>query len=348
MGELITLAPWVFYVGATLFGLLVGSFLNVVIYRLPIMMQRQWDAELLAWQSHKAEIANGEAAQRAANDSIYADPDETMTTRVLDDATLQNAAHLQAVAESDEAIKAAPAEASPETFNLATPRSACPNCQRPITALENIPILSWLALRGRCRGCANPISARYPLVEALTGVLTLAVALRFGIGVEAIAAIVLTWYLIALSGIDIDHQLLPDTMTLPLLWMGLLISLFDVSGATRLFIAPGDAIVGALAGYLVLWSVYQLFRLLTGKEGMGYGDFKLLAALGAWLGWQYLPLIIILSALVGSVYGITMIVLRQRSRGVPMPFGPWLAMAGWLVLMYGERINTWYFELLGL
>jgi leader peptidase (prepilin peptidase)/N-methyltransferase len=315
-------------IGAALvLGLIVGSFLNVVIYRLPIMMQRQWDADVAHWQAERSAI---EPTDAAALPAAPGDDDAHVASDIVSDALPDTEA-------VDEPV-----------FNLAQPRSACPRCGRPIRALENIPVISWLGLRGRCRGCAEPISVRYPLVELLTGLLTLAVALRFGIGVEALAAMLLTWYLVALSGIDIDHQLLPDSMTLMLLWIGLFLSLFNVAGAERLFIEPADAIAGALAGYLALWLVYQAFRLVTGKEGMGYGDFKLLAALGAWLGWQLLPLIIILSALVGSVYGIAMIVLRRRQRGVPMPFGPWLAMAGWLVLMYGDRLNGWYFELMGL
>ncbi len=325
MIEIFQLVPWLWWLAAALTGLVVGSFLNVVIYRLPVMLQRDWDAQLAEWQAER------EADATAPHDD-GAPPDAA----AIIDAATADAASADAVGDT------------PERFNLATPRSACPHCGHRITALENIPVLSWLALRGRCRGCGTRISARYPLVELLTGALTLAVALRFGPGVEAAAAALLTWYLIALAGIDIDHQLLPDALTLPLLWLGLTLSLFDPAGAGTLFITPADAIAGALAGYLSLWLVYHAFRLATGKEGMGYGDFKLLAALGAWLGWQALPMVILVSAFVGAVFGLSMIAINRARRGVPIPFGPWLAMAGWLVLMYGDTMNRWYFSLLGL
>ncbi len=324
MIETFQLVPWLWWLAAALAGLVVGSFLNVVIYRLPVMLEHDWDAQLAEWQ-----------AEREGDD------DETPVEPVSAEVDVG----LAEVVDAD----AAPATPAPvERFNLATPRSACPQCGHQITALENIPVISWLALRGRCSGCGTRISARYPLVELLTGVLTLAVALRFGPGFEACAAALLTWFLIGLSGIDIDHQLLPDSMTLPLIWIGLGLSLFDPAGASTLFIAPQDAIAGAIAGYLCLWIVYHGFRLVTGKEGMGYGDFKLIAALGAWLGWQSLPMIVLVSAFLGSVFGLSMIALNRTRRGVPMPFGPWLAMAVWLVLMYGDVMNRWYFSLIGL
>ena len=311
MIEIFQQVPWLWWIAAALAGLTVGSFLNVVIYRVPVMLERQWDAQLAEWQAERA--GSGEA-----------------------DTPGKNAAAAEA------------AKAPVERFNLATPRSSCPKCGHRITALENIPVISWLVLRGRCSGCGTRIGARYPLVELLTGVLTLAVALRFGPGAEAFAAALLTWFLIAMAGIDIDHQLLPDSMTLPLLWIGIGLSLFEPAGATTLFIAPSDAIAGAMAGYLSLWLVYHGFRLATGKEGMGYGDFKLLAALGAWLGWQALPMVVLMSAVVGAVFGIAMIAISRAQRGVPIPFGPWLAMAGWLVLMYGDEISRWYFNLIGM
>lgn len=229
-----------------------------------------------------------------------------------------------------------------QPFNLSQPASHCPQCNHKIRAWENIPVLSWLLLKGRCSQCKNTISPRYPLVEAVTGVLSLVVAHHFGVTWTALAALILTWALITLSMIDFDVQLLPDNITLPFLWLGLLLSL------TAIFTEPRTAILGAAAGYLSLWSVYQLFKRLTGKEGMGYGDFKLLAMLGAWLGWQYLPQIIMLSALVGAVVGILLIVLRGRDRNIPIPFGPYLAAAGWISLMWGEQINQAYLRWSGL
>lgn len=262
-------------------GLLIGSFLNVVVYRTPIILDRQWRRQC-----------------------------DELTGR-----------------ETPEAPR----------FNIVVPRSACPACKAPVKAIHNVPVLSWLALRGKCASCKAKISARYPLVELLTGVLSAGVAWKFGFGSQLGAALVLTWFLIALTFIDFDTQLLPDALTLPLLWLGLAAS---VLGYTP--IEPRNAIIGALAGYLSLWSVYHLFKLATGKEGMGYGDFKLLAALGAWLGWQMLVPIILLSAAVGAMTGITLIVVRGRDRNVPMPFGPFLAAAGWIALMWGPAIVGGY------
>ena len=273
-----------------LFGLLIGSFLNVVIHRVPVMLERGWRRECLALDG-----------------------------------------------------KEPPPE---EPYDLVRPRSACPKCKAPITALQNIPVLSWLALKGRCAGCSTPISKRYPLVELFTALLSAAVAWRFGASWTTAAALVLTWFLIALAFIDIDTQLLPDNMTLPLLWLGLLTALLlPVVTGGRLPVDLRSAVIGAIAGYLSLWSVYQLFKLLTGKEGMGYGDFKLLAALGAWLGWQMLLPIIISAAAVGALLGILAIVLRQRDKGVPMAFGPYLAASGWLMLMFGPALLDSYLSL---
>lgn len=290
MLDLLAAHPALFVAVAVVVALLVGSFLNVVIHRLPIMMERDWRTQ---------------CEELAASGS----PD------------------------------------LPEgRFDLVVPRSRCPHCGAAITALENIPLVSYLALGGKCASCREAISPRYPAVEALTAVSTGLVAWRFGLGWEAAAAILLTWSLIAVAFIDLDHQLIPDSMSLPLVWAGLTLSLFHpLQGAEVLFIAPSTAIVGGLAGYLSLWSVYHLFRLATGKEGMGYGDFKLLAALGAWLGWQQLPMIIILSALVGAALGIALIVLRGRDRNIPMPFGPFLAAAGWLAMMWGDELADWWF-----
>ncbi len=293
MLELMQASPATFIVVAGLAGLLVGSFLNVVIHRLPIMMQRDWQAECAALNE-----------QEPPQQPVY---------------------------------------------NLVVPRSACPKCEHQITALENIPVISYLFLKGKCSGCGNPISARYPLVELFTGIVTAVVAWRFGAGYEAMAAILLTWALVALSGIDFDTQLLPDSITLPLLWLGLLLSLGHQSvPAETLFISPSNAIIGAAAGYLSLWSVYQVFKLATGKEGMGYGDFKLLAVLGAWLGWIYLPMVILLSAVVGAIVGISLIVFTRHGREVPIPFGPYLAAAGWVALVFGEPILKAYLQFTGM
>jgi leader peptidase (prepilin peptidase)/N-methyltransferase len=229
-----------------------------------------------------------------------------------------------------------------EVYNLNTPASRCPNCQHKIRPWENIPVISWLFLKGRCSNCQNPISVRYPIIEAVSGLLSLWVAFHFGFTWETLAALLLTWSLIALTMIDFDVQLLPDNITLPFLWVGLLVN------TGGLFTDLESAVIGAIAGYMVLWSVYQLFKKLTGKEGMGYGDFKLLAMLGAWLGWQYLPQIILLSALVGAVVGILLIVVRGRDRNIPIPFGPYLAAAGWISLMWGAQINEAYLRWSGL
>lgn len=289
MAELLTQSPEVFVAVAFLFALLVGSFLNVVIYRLPIMMYREWHEQCKELQ------------------------------------------------------EADTPELPEQPFNLVVPCSACPNCGNQITALQNIPVISYLFLRGRCAGCRQAISKRYPLVEILTAALAAICALRMGFGFEAVMAIGLTFTLVAISLIDYDHQLIPDSIVIPLLWVGLAMSLFhDEVGGTFLFVSPVDSIIGAIAGYLSLWSVYKVFKLITGKEGMGYGDFKLLAALGAWLGWQSLHLVILLSAVVGALFGIAMIVFRGRDRQLPIPFGPYLAAAGWVTMLWGEQIWTAY------
>ena len=263
-----------------LFSLLVGSFLNVVIHRLPKMMETEWHAQC-------AEL-RGET----------------------------------------------PAASPP--YNLALPRSACPHCGHQITALENIPVLSWLWLRGRCSSCSASISSRYPLVELFTALLSAAAAWKWGLSVQTGGALLLIWTLVALAFIDLDTTLLPDSLTQPLLWLGLLFNLNATY--TRL----PDAVMGAMAGYLVLWSVYWLFKLATGKEGMGYGDFKLLAALGAWLGWQMLPVTLLLSSVVGAAVGIAMIVLVKHDRRVPIPFGPYLAGGGLVALFFGTDLTQAY------
>ncbi|MEN8180874.1 MAG: A24 family peptidase, partial [Pseudomonadota bacterium] len=236
--------------------------------------------------------------------------------------------------------ESSPSEEKP--FNLNHPASHCPACGQGIKPWENVPILSWLFLKGRCSNCGVSISLRYPIVEAMTATLSLVVAYYFGVSWETLGALVLTWALISLSLIDFDVQLLPDSITLPFVWLGLLLSLFGIFTDTH------SAIIGALAGYLSLWSVFQIFKLLTGKEGMGYGDFKLLAMLGAWLGWQYLPQIIMLSALVGAVVGLSLILMRGRDKNIPIPFGPYLATAGWISLIWGDAINHAYLTWSGL
>jgi leader peptidase (prepilin peptidase)/N-methyltransferase len=281
-----------------LIGLIVGSFLNVVIYRLPIILEREW-------RSQAADVLAGGLAPAS--------------------------------------------EPANKHFTLSTPRSTCPNCKAPITAWQNIPIVSWLVLRGRCASCKTKISVRYPLVELATGVLSAWVAWHFGFGMPAACALLVTWSLIALTGIDIDHQLLPDNITLPLMWAGLVATVaIGPSVGAALPVSPKDAVIGAAAGYLSLWLVFHSFKLVTGKEGMGYGDFKLFAALGAWLGWKLLPLVIILSAATGAVLGLLMIALRGRDRSAPMPFGPYLAAAGWLAMMYGDSLVNGYLRVSGL
>ena len=230
---------------------------------------------------------------------------------------------------------------APDGYTLALPRSACPSCGHAIGALENLPVVSWLWLRGRCAGCGTAISPRYPVVEATTALMTFVVLWMVGVNAAGLAAVLLTWWLIPLALIDADTYYLPDAMTLPLLWLGLLLN------TQAVLVDLESAVWGAIAGYLSLWSVFQLFKLLTGKEGMGFGDFKLLAALGAWLGWQSLPTIVILSSFVGAVVGIALIALAGRDRARPIPFGPYLAAAGWLTLVWGEDIRRFYFGILG-
>lgn len=280
--------PASFAAAAALFGLIVGSFLNVVIFRLPVALEREW-------RSQCAQLLN-------------------CTNQPLP--------------------PAAP-------FNLLVPRSHCPTCGHIIGVLENVPLLSYLWLRGRCSACGARISLRYPTVEILSAVLAAMVAWRFGFGPEAAGGLILTWVLIVLGFIDIDHQLLPDNITLPFLWMGLGLNLFG------LYASLEASLLGAMAGYGILWSVYQLFRLVTGKEGMGFGDFKLMAMLGAWLGWQALPVIVLLSSVVGAIVGVTLVWIRKREKNAPIPFGPYIAIAGWIALMWGNELTHWYLDLSG-
>ncbi|BBN82710.1 type 4 prepilin-like proteins leader peptide-processing enzyme [Pseudoalteromonas sp. A25] len=279
---------WFFYLVVGMVSLCIGSFLNVVIYRLPKILHQQWrnECELLVNDNSATEQQNTNAS----------------------------------------------------TFNLATPSSHCPSCNAKIKPWQNIPLLSWLILRGRCSQCQTAISVRYPLIELGTAISSLFIAWYFGPTPQTALYLVLTWTLIALIFIDIDHMLLPDQLTLPLLWLVLIASTFNLT------IAPSEAIVGAAVGYLSLWSVYWLFKLATGKEGMGYGDFKLLAVFGALLGWQAILTIVLLSSLVGAVIGSIQLVIQGKDKSTPIPFGPYLAIAGWLTLLYGEAIVDWYFS----
>jgi len=280
--------PWLFYSSVLFFGLCVGSFLNVVAYRLPLMMERDWKHECHEFlEQHAPDI-----------------------------------------------------EPRLSSLNLATPASACPNCGHNLRAWENIPVLSYLFLKARCSSCGEKISIQYPLVELFTGIASLVVAQTFGASLQTLAALFFTWVLIALTLIDLKKQLLPDNMTLPLLWLGIFLSFFN------LFTDLNSSVIGAMAGYLILWSVYHLFKLLTKKEGMGFGDFKLLAALCAWTGFGYLPQIILISSVVGTIAGITMLVVGKTKQQQPIPFGPYLAVAGWIALLWGDRINTAYLAFL--
>jgi len=284
-----------------LFGLIVGSFLNVVIYRLPKMLDRQWRAQ---------------CAELEAADAAHREPSHTSE---------------QGGAQHETALQE-------RAFNLVTPRSACPHCHSPIAARHNVPVLGWLWLRGRCAHCSERISVRYPLVELLTGLLSALVAWKFGYSASLLCGLLITWYLVAMAAIDIDHQLLPDAMTLPLMWAGLLASLWVSPGSSQhLPVEPRMALIGAAVGYLSLWSVYQLFKLATGKEGMGYGDFKLLAALGAWMGWKMLLPVVLMSALVGACVGISLMLMRRHDAAHPMPFGPFLAAAGFITMLWGPE-----------
>src|SRR5271165_5175602 len=312
-----------------LLGLVIGSFLNVVIYRLPMILEREWRSQAAEFLP----VGGGAvAADPAAGDATPADG-------TVADGTV-----------ADGTVAAVPATAlALEVLTLSTPGSACPHCKAPIKAWQNIPVMSWLLLRARCASCGARISVRYPLVELATGLLSAGVAWHFGFGAPAACGLLVTWALIALTGIDIDHQLLPDGITLPLMWAGLLAAVIvgPIAGSP-IPVSAHDALIGAAAGYVSLWLVFHAFRLITGKEGMGYGDFKLFAALGAWLGWKLLPLIILLSAATGAVLGILMILARGRDRSAPMPFGPYLAAAGWLAMMYGDVLVSSYLHLSGL
>ena len=287
LNDYLTLYPLAFVITALVLGLVIGSFLNVVIWRLPKMLEREWRT-----QAHD--------------------------------------------------VLGLPSETPLPTYNLMLPHSQCPHCAHKIRAWENIPLLSYLLLRGRCSNCAAPISLRYPLTELACGLLSAFIAWHFGFAWSAGLMLVLTWGLWAMSLIDAEHQLLPDVLVLPLLWLGLIVNSF------ALFVPLHDAVWGAVAGYMALWSVFWLFKLITGKDGIGHGDFKLLAMLGAWGGWQILPLTILLSSLVGAILGMILLRLRDAKTSTPIPFGPYLAIAGWIALLWGGQITDFYWQFVGL
>lgn len=295
--ELMSLSPTFFYSVIAVLGLMIGSFLNVVIHRLPIAMERQWQREVRDYIDNQA---SGGEISTAPNEQANG-----------------------------------PAQ---QPYNLLVPRSACPHCHHQLTVWENIPVISWLVQRGRCRACGVNISVRYPLVEIGTALLSLAVALKFGVTLQCAAALLLTWSLICLAVIDADTMLLPDQITLPLVWVGLLLASFEV------YVSLHASVYGAVIGYLCLWSLYWIFVLITGKEGMGYGDFKLLAALGAWVGWTNLATIVVISSFTGVVIGIITLKMQHKPKSQPIPFGPYLAIAGWLTLMYGDWITQHYWD----
>jgi leader peptidase (prepilin peptidase)/N-methyltransferase len=289
--------PWAFMAISFIFAATIGSFLNVVAHRLPVMMKREWQSECNFYL-----------------DEYHPDIVEQVGNERLNKAI----------------------DPFPKKYNLIVPGSACPKCKADIKPWHNLPILGWMMLKGKCAACNTGISIRYPIIELLTGVLIATLAWHFGPTWQFFYACILTFVLVALTGIDLDEMLLPDQLTLPILWLGLIINLKGI------YASPQDAIIGAAAGYLSLWSVFWLFKLVTGKEGMGYGDFKLLAVFGAWLGWQMLPLIILLSSLVGAVVGITMIITKRLNKSNPIPFGPYIALAGWIALVWGHNILNLY------
>ena len=274
-----------FYLFVVIFSLMIGSFLNVVVYRLPKMMHNTWTVE----------------CREFLVDELKDNPSKKF---------------------------------SPLT--LSTPDSTCPKCEHKIRFYENIPVISWLFLRGKCSQCKNSISIRYPLVEATTALLSLVIAMQFGVSIETLLLLILTWGLICLTLIDFDHMLLPDQIVMPLLWLGLLVNVNDT------FVPLNDAVIGAAVGYMSLFSVFWLFKLITGKEGMGFGDFKLFALFGAWIGWQLLPILILMASVVGAVVGISLMLFKNHQREQAIPFGPYLAVAGWITLLWGEGIWSWY------
>jgi len=292
--ELLQQMPALVYLFALILGLLIGSFLNVVIYRLPIMLIRDWTQDCITFLSEQ--------------DDKFAYKKKTLE----------------------------------KPFNLAFPASTCTQCNHKITPVENIPILSYLFLKGQCSKCKTKISPRYPSIELLTGIITLIVVFQFGLTLQCLFGLLLSWNLIALSGIDFDHQYLPDSLTLPFIWLGLFLNTFDI------YTDLNSAVIGAIAGYLILWTIFQLFKLITKKEGMGYGDFKLLALFGAWFGWQSLAMIIMLSSIAGAIVGISLIIFKNQTLSKKIPFGPYLAVSGWIFMLWGNSINLWYLQYAGL
>ncbi len=289
VGAMFEHSPATFYVTCTVLGLVIGSFLNVVIFRLPKMLENEWRAECREFLADELDAAKTKANQ-----------------------------------------------AKEQEITLSKPASTCPHCGHKIKAIENIPIISWLFLRGKCSRCSAPISARYPLIETVTGVLSLVIAMHYGVSWQTLFMLLLTWCLISLTMIDYDKMILPDQITLPLVWIGLIL---NVSGT---FVNLEEGVIGAIVGYMSLWSIFWLFKLITGKEGMGYGDFKLFAVFGAWFGWQVLPLLILMASLVGAIIGISLMVFRNHEGSKPIPFGPYLAIAGWITALWGDGIWAWY------
>ncbi len=298
--EFMSNSPTAVIASVFVLGAMVGSFLNVVIHRLPVMLEKDWKQQC---------------------DELFS---ASATTEVTQDQATKNPS------------------TSKQKYNLISPGSHCPNCSHKISALENIPIISYLFLKGQCSDCKQSISLRYPLIELVTAIMSAVVAIYFGYTWALAAGLILTWSLICLCMIDFDTQYLPDVITIPLLWAGLLFSLLPDTTANTIMISPSHSIIGAALGYMILWLVFHTFKLITGKEGMGYGDFKLYAALGAWMGWHLLPLIIILSSFVGAIVGIGLIIFKGRDKNTPIPFGPYLAAAGWIALIWGKDIINFY------
>jgi len=283
-------SPVIFYTSITILGLVIGSFLNVVIYRLPKMLDNGWFCECR---------------------ELLVDELKPVEEKKIE-----------------------------PTLTLSKPASTCPKCGHKIKVWENIPVISWLVLKGKCSACANPISVRYPIIESLTGIASLIIAMHFGVSWQTLFMLVLTWSLITLTMIDADKMILPDQITLPLVWLGLILGLNGV------FISIEQAVIGAIVGYMSLWSIFWLFKLITGKDGMGYGDFKLFAVFGAWFGWELLPLLILMASLVGAIVGISLMMFKNHQGSKPIPFGPYLAVAGWITALWGEGIWQWYLAML--
>ena len=305
-------SPAIFYSTVTILGLIIGSFLNVVIYRFPKMLEQEWFCECRELLADELKPAESDLKKTKSKKAKSTEQEAEITK--LPETT--------------------------EKLTLSKPASTCPNCGHKIKVWENIPVISWLMLKGKCSSCANPISVRYPIIESVTGILSLVIAMHFGVTVQTLFMLLLTWSLITLTMIDADKMILPDQITLPLVWIGLLLNLNGV------FIGLEQAVVGAVVGYMRLWSIFWIFKLVTGKEGMGYGDFKLFAVFGAWFGWEVLPLLILMASLVGAIIGISLMVFKNHAGSKPIPFGPYLAIAGWITALWGQGIWQWYLGLL--